>query len=137
MNLSEGEACTHLSSIFANILNLKNNEKIFLILLALTHDMNHQGRRILSTPYYQELKTLKKLKPHVFKHFINHKMWIRFKRILLNTYFPKNVNSTDDIVEKILLDVDIICSMMFGHISGLILSKRLRNKALQTMKQKG
>ena len=117
-----------VSSIFANILSLKNNEKIFLILLALTHDMNHQGRRILSTPYYQELKTLKKVQPYVFKHFVSYKMWIRFKRILLNTYFPKIVNSTDDIVEKILLDVDIICSMMFGHISGLILSKRLKHE---------
>ena len=49
-------------------------------------------------------------------------------KIILNTYFPKIVNSTDDIVEKILLDVDIICSMMFGHISGLILSKRLKHE---------
>ena len=117
-----------LATIFAKLLNLKNHDKIFLIFLALTHDMGHQGRRIINKPYYQELITLKNLKPIIFKHLINFKKWNRIQNILLNTYFPKINITTNDLVEKILLDVDIISSMIFGQVSGLILSKRLKHE---------
>ena len=90
--------------------------------------MGHQGRRIINKPYYQELITLKNLKPIIFKHLINFEKWNRIQNILLNTYFPKINITTNDLVEKILLDVDIISSMIFGQVSGLILSKRLKHE---------
>ena len=117
-----------LASIFAKLLNLKNHDKIFLIFLALTHDMNHQGRRIIKKPFYQELITLKNLKPIIFRNLINLKKWNRIQNILLNTYFPKININTNDLVEKILLDVDIISSIIFGQLSGLNLSRRLKHE---------
>ena len=43
-----------IACLLAKLSKLKfNEEKILLIIIALTHDINHQGRRIINKPYYQ------------------------------------------------------------------------------------
>ena len=126
--------CHHLksvilvSSIFAKILNLKSHDKFFVVFIALIHDFNHKGRRTLRKPFYQEKQTINALNGKVFKHFLNFNKWNRVQRIILNTYFPKIPKTRDDLVEKIILDVDILVSIMFGIESGQILSKRLKHE---------
>lgn len=117
-----------ISSIFAKILNLKNHDKLFVVLIALIHDLNHKGRRNLKKPFYQEKQTLKVLNGKIFRYFLNFKKWNRVQRIVLNTYFLKTPKTRDDLVEKIILDVDILVSIMFGIESGHILSKRLKHE---------
>lgn len=117
-----------LATIYGKLLPLKKFDNILLILIALTHDMNHQGRRILKESYYQELLTLKKLQQKIFKSVLSHKKWLRIKKIILNTYFPSKKEKTNDNVEKIILDVDVICSLMFGYFNGLIFSQRLKQE---------
>ena len=117
-----------ISSIFAKILKLKDFENLLLILIALTHDFKHQGRRVIKKPYYQEIKTLNYLKPKIFKYFLNFNKWKRIQRIILNTYFPNHPKTANDIVEKIILDVDILVSIMFKRSTGLIFSERLKHE---------
>ena len=117
-----------ISCLFAKLYKLKNKDKILLVIIALTHDMSHQGKRIISHQFYQEKKTINELRCMVYKKLLNRITWIRIKRIILNTYFPINPMVSNDIVEKIILDSDIASSTLFGFRNGLKLSKRLKNE---------
>ena len=47
-----------IACLLAKLSKLKfNEEKILLVIIALTHDINHQGRRVINQPYYQEDKS--------------------------------------------------------------------------------
>ena len=62
--------------MIAKNINLSDKEKILLILIALCHDIDHQGRRIISKPYYQE-----ELSYQIFKRLF-HKLFLKEKNIL-------------------------------------------------------
>ena len=78
-----------IASIIAKKSKLSKREKVLLILIALCHDIDHQGRRIISEPYYQEkvLLFLKDLLQNLYKN----SECKRIRRIFLNTYFPINL----------------------------------------------
>ena len=116
-----------ISFLFAKFNSLKNIDKITLIIVALAHDMNHLGRRLNNEEYYQEKKTVKDLERIVFRTILNHKLWKRIERIILNTYFPKDFKThKKDIVERIILKSDIICSILFNDETGKIFTERLK-----------
>lgn len=117
-----------ISCLFAKFNSLKDNEKIILVIIALTHDMNHQGRRIIGKPYYQEKKTIKDLERIIYGKILNHKIWKNIERILLNTYFPAIPSSERDLTEKIILKSDVMGSLIFGDESGMIFSERLKQE---------
>ena len=104
-----------ISCILGKQINLKYKDRLLLVIIALTHDMNHQGRRILmSKPYYQELKSYEGLEKILFKKILNFKELKRIKRIFESTFFPIKPENVADDLEKIILDADILSSLMFG-----------------------
>jgi len=117
-----------IASIFARISKLKKTDSLLIVILSLTHDMSHQGRRIINRPYYQEKITIKHLERIIFRKILNQQTWKRIKRILLNTYFPIIPKRNNDIVEKIILNADVASSIIFGKKNGLILTRRLKNE---------
>ena len=117
-----------LASVFAKVSQLKQIDNLLIVILSLTHDMSHQGRRIINNPYYQEKKTIKHLEKIIFRKILNQQTWNRIKRILLNTYFPVIPKKSSDIVEKIILNADLASSIIFGKKNGLILTRRLKNE---------
>ena len=118
-----------IACILAKLSNLKNQEeKILLVILALTHDLGHQGRRIKKEPYYQEKKSFNELSRVLFKDLLNFKKNERIKRIFKSTYFPIKPDYVEDIIEKIILDADILGSLMFGLNVGIEFAKRLKHE---------
>ncbi len=115
-----------IACVMGKIYSLNNFDKLLLVFLALAHDMNHQGRRILSKPYYQEKMTLKNLNQIIFRKISNYKKWKRIEKILMNTYFQGETKVKNDILEKIILDSDLLSSLIFGFENGLELAKRLK-----------
>lgn len=116
-----------LSCILAKQINLNNKDKILLIIIALTHDMNHQGRRIKTgIPYYQEDRSYQGLERVIFKKILRSSEIRRIKRIFRSTYFPIKPDKVKDNVEKIILDADILASLMFGAEVGMKLAGRLK-----------
>ena len=113
-----------ISCLLAKLSNFKAKEDIiWLILIALTHDLFHQGRRIIKTSYYQEEKSFKELYFVAFKKLLNHKKFKRFEKIFRSTYFPIKPEKVDDELEKIILDADILASLMFGMNTGIKLAE--------------
>ena len=118
-----------LSCFLAKKINLKYRDRILLIIIALTHDMNHQGRRILlKKPFYQEEKSYNDLKRVLFKNILSLKEITRIKRIFKSTYFPVKPKNVVDDLERIILDADILASLMFGPTVGLKLASRLKQE---------
>ena len=118
-----------ISCILAKHLNLKYRDRVLLIFIALTHDMNHQGRRILgATPFYQENKSYEGLEKLLFKKVLNHDQMKRIKKIFQSTYFPIKPENVTDKLEKIILDADILSSLMFGPDVGIKLASRLKHE---------
>ena len=71
-----------IACLLAKLSKLKfNDDKILLVIIALTHDLNHQGRRVIGKPYYQEEKSFKDLSYVIFKK-ITHKKYYRIKKFL-------------------------------------------------------
>ena len=117
-----------IACLLAKLSKLKfNEEKILLIIIALTHDINHQGRRIINQPYYQEDKSFKDLSYIIFKKMTNKK-YNRIKKIFRSTYFPVKPNFVDDDLEKIILDADVLASLMFGMKTGIKFASRLKHE---------
>ena len=117
-----------IACLLAKLSKLKfNEEKILLIIIALTHDINHQGRRIINQPYYQEDKSFKDLSYIIFKKMTNKK-YNRIKKIFRSTYFPVKPNFVDDDLEKIILDAEVLASLMFGMKSGMKFASRLKHE---------
>lgn len=118
-----------VSCILAKQVNLKYKDRVLLAIIALTHDMNHQGRRVLITePYYQENKSYNDLKRILFKKILSNKELHRIKRIFQSTFFPIKPKNVVDDLEKIILDADILSSLMFGPDIGIKLARRLKQE---------
>ena len=84
-----------VSCILAKQVNLKYKDRILLAIIALTHDMNHQGRRVLiKEPYFQENKSYNDLRRILFKKILSHKELVRIKRIFQSTFEMNNVSTT-------------------------------------------
>ena len=102
-------------------------DKILLVVIALTHDLNHQGRRIINIPYYQEDKSFRDLSYIIHKKITNKK-YNRIKRIFRSTFFPVKPVSVNDDLEKIILDADVLASLMFGMNTGITFASRLKHE---------
>ena len=117
-----------ISCLLAKLSKFKANEdKILLVIIALTHDLNHQGRRIINIPYYQEDKSFKDLAYIIYKKLTNKK-YNRIKRIFRSTFFPVKPLSVTDDLEKIILDADVLASLMFGMSTGITFAGRLKHE---------
>ena len=118
-----------IACILGKQINLKYKDRLLLVIIALTHDLNHQGRRILmSKPYYQELKSFAGLEKVLFRKILNFKELKRVKRIFKSTFFPIQPENVEDNLEKIILDADILSSLMFGPKVGIKLAGRLKQE---------
>ncbi len=117
-----------IASIIAKKSKLSKREKVLLILIALCHDIDHQGRRIISEPYYQEKKSFIIFKRSFYKTLYKNSECKRIRRIFLNTYFPNKPAKVEDVLEKIILDADILASIMFDVATGLNFAKRLKHE---------
>ncbi len=118
-----------ISCILAKNVNLNYRERFLLVVIAMTHDMSHQGRRVLGNkPYYQEYISYNGLEKILFKKILNFNEMRRIKRIFKSTYFPEKPKNVKNNIEKIILDSDILCSLMFGHEVGIKLARRLRQE---------
>ncbi len=117
-----------ISCLLAKLINIDRNDRILLVIIALTHDLMHQGRRILKKPYYQELKSFSSLMNVLYKNIFKYKDIQRIRRIFKSTFFlvkPENVN---DDLEKIILDADVLASLMFGVDTGMKFARRLKHE---------
>ena len=117
-----------LACLLAKLVNLKKSDRLYLVLIALTHDVNHQGRRILSIPYYQEKKSCAELHRIFFKNVLSYKRWNRIDKIFKSTYFPVKPKNVNDDLEKIILDADILASLIFGIDIGVKFAERLKHE---------
>ena len=117
-----------IACLLAKLTNLNKSDRFLLVVLAVSHDMNHQGRRIVGKPYSQEDRSLEDLKKIFFKKILNLKKWQRISRIFRSTYFPIKPENDFDNVEKILLDADVLGSLMFGMETGMKLASRLKHE---------
>ena len=117
-----------ISCLLAKLVNLNRNDRILVVLIALTHDLNHQGRRVIKQPYYQEDKSALEFHRIIFKNILNHKKWKRINKVFRNTFFPMKPNNVNDNLEKIILDADILASLMFGVDTGIEFATRLKHE---------
>jgi hypothetical protein len=118
-----------ISALLAMGVNLKNKDRLLLIVISLTHDMNHQGRRIINAiPYYQEERSFLDLQRIFFRKVLNFKEINRIRTIFKSTYFPIKPKNVKDDLEKIVLDADILTSLMFGPRAGVKLAGRLKHE---------
>tara|TARA_B100000989_G_C19519304_1_gene463294 strand:- start:262 stop:981 length:720 start_codon:yes stop_codon:yes gene_type:complete len=125
-DLHHFKAVLLISTIFAIKFHINKFEAFLVIIISLTHDMGHLGKRILKKPYFQEKKTIVDLEKILFKFLLNGEKWRRIKKIILNTYFNKLPEDTNDRVEKIILFADISSSLIFGKKIGLLMAKKLK-----------
>ena len=57
-----------IACLLAKLSNLKNNEdKLLLVIIALTHDLGHLGRRVQNISFFQEEKSFSQLSRILFK----------------------------------------------------------------------
>ncbi len=122
------KAVVIISCLLAKLINLNMNDRFLLVIIALAHDMNHQGRRVVGQPFYQEKKSANALKKIIYPKILNHKKWLRIERIFQSTYFPIKPNSVKDDLEKIILDADVLASLMFGVDIGVKFASRLKHE---------
>ncbi len=118
-----------IACLLAKLSGLKGkSNKILLVILALSHDLGHQGRRILKNAYYQEEKSYITLRRILFRKILNFKENQRIHRIFKSTYFPIKPDFVEDLIEKIILDADILASLMFGLNVGVEFARRLKHE---------
>ena len=116
-----------IACLLAKLSNLKNNEdKLLLVIIALTHDLGHLGRRVQNISFFQEEKSFKELSRILFKVKPNFNKNQRIKKIFRSTFFPIKPEKVEDHVEKIILDADILGSLMFGLDVGV--AERLKHE---------
>lgn len=117
-----------LSCIIAKKIKLTQREKLLMILIALSHDIEHQGRRIISRSYYQEEKSCRVFLQACYGMHLSNSEVKRISNIFKSTYFPLKPVNVNDLLEKIILDADILASIMFDLDTGLKLASRLRHE---------
>ena len=71
---------------------LSERDGALLIIVALCHDFDHQGRRIISRPYYQEEISFQKFRRLFHKSIFRTSEINRIHKIFRNTYFPFKTN---------------------------------------------
>ena len=104
-----------IACLLAKLSNLKNNEdKLLVVIIALTHDLGHLGRRVQNKSFFQEEKSFSELSRILFKVKPNFNKNQRIKKIFRSTFFPIKPEKVDDHVEKIILDADILGALLFG-----------------------
>ena len=118
--------------IIAKNTELSNRDKVLLVIISLCHDIGHQGRRIISKPYYQEELSYHVFRRFFYKVFSKKKELQRILRIFRNTYFPEKPKKVNDKLEKIILDADILSSLMFDVNTGLEFARRLKHELKMT-----
>ena len=80
-----------IACLLAKLSNLKNNEdKLLLVIIALTHDLGHLGRRVQNKSFYQEEKSFSELSRILFKVKPNFKKTKELKKYLGVHFFPLN-----------------------------------------------
>ena len=114
--------------IIARNTELSKRDKVLLVIISLCHDIGHQGRRIISRPYYQEELSYHVFRRFFYKVFSKKKELQRILRIFRNTYFPEKPEKVNDKLEKIILDADILSSLMFDVNTGLEFARRLKHE---------
>ena len=118
-----------ISCLLAKLSKLKNIEDRFLlVIIALAHDLGHLGRRIQNRSFFQEDKSFNELNRILFRFKPSFKENQRIKKIFRSTYFPIKPEKVDDHVEKIILDADILGSLMFGLNVGIEFAGRLKHE---------
>ena len=95
--------------------------------MALTHDESSGRRILMSKPYYQELKSYDGLEKFYSRKSLILKNW-RGLREYLRYFFPIKPENVEDDLEKIILDADILSSLMFGPRVGVQLAGRLKQE---------
>ena len=118
--------------IIAKKTELSYRDKVLLVIISLCHDIGHQGRRIISKPYYQEELSYHVFRRFFYKVFSKKKELQRILRIFRNTYFPEKPKKVYDKLEKIILDADILSSLMFDVNTGLEFARRLKHELKMT-----
>ena len=118
--------------IIAKNTELSNKDKVLLVIISLCHDIGHQGRRIISKPYYQEELSYHLFRRFFYKVFSKKKELQRILRIFRNTYFPEKPRKVNDKLEKIILDAEILSSLMFDVSTGLEFARRLKHELKMT-----
>ena len=126
------KAVVVIACIIAKNTKLSNREKVLLVIISLCHDIGHQGRRVISKPYYQEELSYHLFRRLFYKLFFKKKDLGRIYRIFRNTYFPKKPKKVNDKLEKIILDADILSSLMFDVSTGLEFAGRLKHELKMT-----
>ena len=117
-----------ISCLLAKLINLDRKDRLLLVVIALAHDLLHSGRRILKTPYYQELRSFSHLKYILSKTIFKHKDLNRIRRIFRSTFFLIKPDNVDDNLEKIILDADVLASLVFGIETGVEFARRLKHE---------
>lgn len=125
-NFHHFKAVLLISTILAVKSKIDKNDAFLIVIISLTHDMGHLGKRILKKPYFQEKKTIIDLEKILFKYLLNGEKWRRIKRIILNTFFKNLPNYPKDRVEKIILTADVASSIIFGKKNGLLMASKLK-----------
>ena len=116
-----------IACLLAKLSNLKKNEdKLLLVIIALTHDLGHLGRRIQNRSFYQEERSFSELSRILFKVKPNFKENQRIKKISGVHIFLLSQKRVDDHVEKIILDADILASLMFGLNVGVEFAEEIK-----------
>ena len=118
-----------IACLLAKLSKLKNIEDRFLlVIIALAHDLGHLGRRIQNQSFFQEDKSFNELSRILFRFKPSFKENQRIKKIFRSTYFPIKPQKVEDHVEKIILDADILGSLMFGLNVGIEFAGRLKHE---------
>jgi len=121
-----------IACIIAKNTELSNRDKVLLVIISLCHDIEHQGRRIISQPYFQEELSFHLFRRLSYKFFFKKKELQRVLRIFRNTYFPEKPGKVSDKLEKIILDADILSSLMFDISTGLKFAGRIKHELKMT-----
>ena len=80
-----------IACLLAKLSNLKNNEdKLLLVIIALTHDLGHLGRRVQNISFFQEEKSFSELSRILFKVKPNFNKNQRIKKYLGVHFFQLN-----------------------------------------------
>ena len=122
------KAVVAIACMIAKNTKLSHRDKVLLIIISLCHDIGHQGRRIISKPYYQEEISYNLFRRLFYKLIFKKREIQRILRIFRNTYFPEKPKKVNDKLEKIILDADILSSLMFDVSTGLEFARRLKHE---------
>ncbi len=131
-NCHHFKAVMVISCIIAKNTKLSRRDKVLLVIISLCHDLEHQGRRVISKPYYQEELSYDIFRRLFYKFFLKKDELQRILKIFRNTYFPKKPKKVGDKLEKIILDADILSSLMFDVSTGLNFAGRLKHELKMT-----